>query len=259
MSKVYLVGAGPGDPDLITLKAVKCIQQADVILYDRLVNEQLLGEASSDADLIFCGKHPKFHTLKQKTINYLLVKYAKQDKTVIRLKGGDPFVFGRGAEEVEALAKHGISCEVVPGITSGIAVPAYADIPVTHRDMGSSFAVIAGHRSKGNHKEIDWKSLVDNIDTLVIYMGISNLPQICEQLMKNKKRLDSPVAIIQEGTTEHQRVITGTLANIVHLTEQSGVSNPAIIVVGEVVRFRDRLQQLKVMNQGMIDPSAIEA
>ncbi|UOR12137.1 uroporphyrinogen-III C-methyltransferase [Halobacillus amylolyticus] len=259
MSKVYLVGAGPGDPDLITVKALKCIQQADVILYDRLVNEQLLREARSGADLVFCGKHPNFHILKQESINLLLVEYAKRGKTVIRLKGGDPFVFGRGAEEAEALAKHGISCEVVPGITSGIAVPAYADIPVTHRDMGSSFAVIAGHQCKGNDKKIDWKSLSENIDTLAIYMGVSNLPRICEQLLDNEKSSDTPVAVIQQGTTEHQRVLTGTLANIVQLVGKSGVSNPAVIVVGEVVRFRDRLHHLKVMNQGLVEPSAIKA
>ncbi|MFC7062556.1 uroporphyrinogen-III C-methyltransferase [Halobacillus seohaensis] len=259
MSEVYLVGAGPGDPDLITVKALKCIQKADVILYDRLVNEQLLEEAKPGVDLVFCGKHPKFHILKQETINHLLVKYAKQGKVVTRLKGGDPYVFGRGAEEAEALAKHGISCEVVPGITSGIAAPAYADIPVTHREMGSSFAVIAGHRCKDNHKEIDWKSLSENIDTLAIYMGISNLPYICEQLLKNKKNSDTPVAIIQQGTTEHQRVVTGTLTNIVEVVENSGIRNPAMIVVGEVVRFRDRLHQLKMMNQEMTEQTAIEA
>ncbi|WP_163528548.1 uroporphyrinogen-III C-methyltransferase [Halobacillus ihumii] len=256
MSKVYLVGAGPGDPELITVKALKCIQHADVILYDRLVNEQLLSEAKPEVNLIFCGKHPKFHILKQETINNLLVKYARQGKTVIRLKGGDPFVFGRGAEEVEVLAKHGISCEVVPGITSGIAAPAYADIPITHRNVGSSFAVVAGHRC--NNKEIDWQSLSENIDTLAIYMGISNLPYICEQLLLNKNP-ETPVAIIQQGTTKLQRVVTGTLANIVDVVEDSGVSNPAIIVVGEVVRFRERLQQLKIMNIGMNESNVIEA
>lgn len=259
MSQVYLVGAGPGDPDLITVKALKCIQKADVILYDRLVNEELLKEAKPDADLVFCGKHPKFHILKQETINHLLVKYAKQGKTVTRLKGGDPFVFGRGAEEAEELAKHGISFEVVPGITSGIAAPAYAGIPVTHRDIGSSFAVVAGHRCKGKHEEIDWKSLSKSVDTIAIYMGISNLPYICEQLMKNEKKADTPVAVIQQGTTEQQRVVTGTLTSIVREVENSEISNPAMIIVGEVVRFRERLHQLELLHKKPIETTAIEA
>ncbi|MFG6149995.1 uroporphyrinogen-III C-methyltransferase [Halobacillus sp. B23F22_1] len=259
MSKVYLVGAGPGDPDLITMKALKCIQQADVILYDRLVNEQLLEHAKPGVHFVFCGKHPKFHILKQETINHLLVKYAKQGKTVTRLKGGDPFVFGRGAEEAEALAKQGISCEVVPGITSGIAAPAYADIPVTNRELGSSFAVITGHRCKGKDKEIDWKSLSENIDTLAIYMGVSNLPYICDQLLSNEKKSDTPVAIIQQGTTEHQRVVTGTLSTIIQSVEESGIQNPAMIVVGEVVRFRDRLHQLLAANQTPLPSRALEA
>lgn len=259
MSKVYLVGAGPGDPDLITVKALKCIQKADVILYDRLVNEQLLKEAKPGADFVFCGKHPKFHILKQETINHLLVKYAKEGKTVTRLKGGDPFVFGRGAEEAEELAKHGISFDVVPGITSGIAAPAYAGIPITHRDMGSSFAVIAGHRCKGNHKEVDWESLAKGVDTLAIYMGISNLPYICDQLLSNQKKKDTPVAIIQQGTTEDQRVVTGTLDNIVDVVEKSKISNPAMIVVGEVVRFRSRLHQLELLNKEPVDLEVLEA
>src|SRR4051794_18400459 len=157
MGKVYIVGAGPGDPELITVKALKCIQRADVILYDRLVNRALLKEAKWDCQIIFCGKQPTHHTMKQETINYLLVHYTKLEKVVVRLKGGDPFVFGRGAEEVEALAKNGLSFEVVPGITAGIAAPAYAGIPITHRELGSSFAVITGHCTKGKPTDIDWK------------------------------------------------------------------------------------------------------
>lgn len=259
MTQVYLVGAGPGDPDLITLKALKCIQKADVILYDRLVNEELLKEAKPGADLVFCGKHPKFHILKQETINHLLVKYAKQGKVVTRLKGGDPFVFGRGAEEAEECARNGVSYEVVPGITSGIAAPAYADIPVTHRELGSSFAVIAGHRCKGNHQEIDWKGLSKSVDTLAIYMGISNLPYIVEQLVKHDKSADTPVAVIQQGTTKEQRVVTGSLKTIVKVVKENEISNPAMIVVGEVVRFRDRIHQLKLLNQLSFETSALEA
>ncbi|MCP3028333.1 uroporphyrinogen-III C-methyltransferase [Halobacillus sp. A5] len=259
MSKVYLVGAGPGDPDLVTVKALKCIQTADVILYDRLVNKQLLEHARPGVDLVFCGKHPKFHILKQETINHLLVKYAKQGKRVTRLKGGDPFVFGRGAEEAVALAEHGISCEIVPGITSGIAAPAYADIPVTHREMGSSFAVIAGHRCKGNDKAIDWKSLSENIDTLAIYMGISNLPYICSQLLQNESSKDKPAAVIEQGTTDNQRVVTGTISTIVEIVEAQEIKNPAMIVVGEVVRFRERLHELLKNHQQFQEFEAIEA
>lgn len=247
MGKVYLVGAGPGDPELITVKALKCIQQADVILYDRLVNKELLQEARPDADLIYCGKLPNLHTMKQETINHLLVKYASRGKVVTRLKGGDPYVFGRGAEEAEALAKKGLDYEVVPGITAGIAAPAYADIPVTHRELASSFAVVTGHRPKGKAKDIDWESLAKSVDTIAIYMGIGNLPYICEQLLKYKE--DTPVGIIQQGTTENQQVVTGTLKSIVHLVEKADIQNPAMIIVGEVVRFRDRLQQFKLLSQ----------
>lgn len=259
MSQVYLVGAGPGDPDLITVKALKCIQKADIILYDRLANEELLKEAKPDADLVFCGKHPNFHTLKQETINHLLVKYAKQGKIVTRLKGGDPFVFGRGAEEAETCARHGISFEVIPGITSGIAAPAYSNIPLTHRDLGSSFAVIPGHRCKGNHEEIDWQSLSKSVDTLAIYMGISNLPYIVEQLVKNDKKGDTPVAVIQEGTTKYQRIVVGTLNTIVKEVEKEKISNPAMIVIGEVVRFRERIHQLELLHQPSFESDVIEA
>ncbi|WP_085505990.1 uroporphyrinogen-III C-methyltransferase [Thalassobacillus devorans] len=259
MAQVYLVGAGPGDPDLITLKAIKCIQQADVILYDRLVNEQLLEETKTGAELVFCGKHPKFHRLKQETINYLLVKYAKQGKKVTRLKGGDPFVFGRGAEEAEALAKQGISFEVVPGITSGIAAPAYAGIPVTHRDISSSFAVVAGHRCKGKHEEIDWNNLSKSVDTLAIYMGVSNLPYICDQLLQHEKKPETPVAVIQQGTTEEQKVVTGTLSTIINEVERAAIRNPAMIIIGEVVHFRERIQSFSLMHQNDYELEAAEA
>lgn len=259
MAKVYLVGAGPGDPELITVKALRCIQEADVILYDRLVNDELLQEAKPEADLIYCGKHPKFHMLKQETINHLLVKYAKQGKTVTRLKGGDPFVFGRGAEEAEELAKHGLRYEIVPGITSGIAAPAYAGIPITHRELGSSFAVVTGHRCKANEQETDWESLSKSVDTIAIYMGISNLPYICEQLLKNDKKKDTPVAIIQQGTTDEQKVLTGTLSSIVGLMKKSDISNPAMVIVGEVVRFRHRLHQLELLKNEAFRSNAVEA
>lgn len=243
--KAYIVGAGPGDSELITVKALRCIQKADVILYDRLVNPELLKEAKKDCLLIYCGKQPNYHTLQQETINYLLVKYTKQGKITVRLKGGDPFVFGRGAEEVEALLDHGLPVEVVPGITAGVAAPCYAGIPITHRELGSSFAVVTGHRTKEKSTDINWKSLVTAVDTLAIYMGITNLSYICEELMKHGKKADTPVAIIQQGTTSAQRTVTGTLNSIVSIVKKEEIQNPAMIIVGEVVTFRDRLRLLE--------------
>ncbi|WP_174732481.1 uroporphyrinogen-III C-methyltransferase [Mesobacillus harenae] len=245
MRKVYLVGAGPGDPDLITVKALNCIKSADVILYDRLVNKSLLEEAKPDATLIYCGKLPNYHSMKQETINSLLVKYAKQGKTVTRLKGGDPFVFGRGAEEAEALAKNGIPFEIVPGITSGIAAPAYAGIPVTHRELGSSFAVVTGHGKKGSPDCANWQHLARSVDTLVIYMGVSNLKTICEKLVKNGKKCNTPVALIHWGTTAEQRTVIGTLSTIVEIGQKEKIENPSMIVIGEVVKLRKKIAWFK--------------
>jgi uroporphyrin-III C-methyltransferase len=253
MGKAYIVGAGPGDPELITVKALKCIQRADVILYDRLVNRALLKEAKWDCQIIFCGKQPTHHTMKQETINHLLVHYTKLGKVVVRLKGGDPFVFGRGAEEVEALAKNGLSFEVVHGITAGIAAPVYAGIPITHREVGSSFAVITGHCTKGKPTDIDWKSLATAVDTLAIYMGISNLPFICQELLSHGKKGHTPVAIIEQGTTVNQRTVTGNLSSIVSIAEREGVKNPAMIVIGEVVGFREKIHQIQQLNQDKND------
>jgi uroporphyrin-III C-methyltransferase len=248
MGKAYLVGAGPGDPDLITVKALKCIQKAEVILYDRLVNRELLKEAKHECKLIYCGKQPGLHILKQETINHLLIKYTKQGKVVVRLKGGDPFVYGRGAEEAEALARNGLSYEVVPGITAGIAAPAYAGIPVTHRELGSSFAIVTGHRPDGKPADIDWQGLAKAVDTISIYMGIGNLEYIAQELMKNGKDAKTPVAVIQEGTTDRMRTVTGSLCTIAEIVKSEGIGNPAMIVVGEAVRFRHRLLQWQHLN-----------
>lgn len=248
MGKAFIVGAGPGDPDLITVKALKCIQNADVILYDRLVNQALLKEAKRDCQIIYCGKRPGAHFMKQEAINHLLVHYTKLGKMVVRLKGGDPFVFGRGAEEAEALAKNGLPFEVVPGITSGIAAPAYAGIPITHRELGSSFAIVTGHCQIGKPINIDWNSLVKAVDTIAIYMGISNLPYICQELITHGKSENTPVAIIQQGTTGKQRVVIGTLTTIVSLAEKESIRNPAMIVIGEVVRFREKIIQLEAIS-----------
>lgn len=239
--KVYIVGAGPGDPDLITVKGLKAIQAADVILYDRLINKDLLDYAKRSAEIIYCGKLPDFHTLKQETIHRFLVKHAKNGKVVTRLKGGDPFVFGRGAEEAEALRAHNISYEIIPGITAGISAPAYAGIPVTHREYSSSFTVITGHQRSSQAEEIQWENIAQKADTLVIYMGMKNLATICKQLMKHGRNESTPVAVIHWGTTKEQQTIVGTLSDIVDKVTAHSITNPAIIVVGEVVKLNKEL------------------
>lgn len=242
MGKVYLVGAGPGDPELITVKGLTCIQRADVILYDRLINEELLSYAKPDAELIFCGKLPGCHAMQQETINRALVLHAKKGKTVVRLKGGDPFVFGRGGEEAEALVKHGIEFEIVPGVTSAIAAAAYAGIPVTHREFSSSVAFVTGHRREGSGDEIQWESLAKGIDTIAIYMGIQRLSSICSQLMKYGKSPETPAAVIEWGTTSAQRTVTGTLATIAEIAANEQMRNPSMVIIGEVVRLRANIQ-----------------
>lgn len=241
MSKVYIVGAGPGDADLITVKGARCIQESDVILYDRLVNKELLDYAKPGADLIYCGKLPNYHTMQQETINHFLVKHAKKGKVVTRLKGGDPFVFGRGGEEAEALVKNHVEFEIVPGITSGIAAPAYAGIPVTHRDFSSSFAIVTGHRKEGEDEKRRWESLAKGIDTLAIYMGVKNLPYITESLVKYGKSFDTPAALIEWGSTEGQRTVTGTLETIEEVAKKADIQNPSMIIIGEVVALREKI------------------
>jgi uroporphyrin-III C-methyltransferase len=256
MGKVYLVGAGPGDAELITVKGLRCIQEADVILYDRLINNELLSYAKPEADLIYCGKLPNYHTMKQETINAFLIKLAKKGKTVVRLKGGDPFVFGRGGEEAEALAKHNIEFEIVPGITSGIAAAAYAGIPVTHRDFSSSVAFITGHKQKGSNEDVKWESLAKGIDTLAIYMGINNLPYIREQLLKHGKAPTTPAAVIQWGTLAEQKTVTATLETIVEVVKRHQIENPSMIIIGEVVSLRPKIQwfeQLSLTEQPFVN------
>lgn len=242
MGKIWLVGAGPGDPDLLTIKGLKAIQQADVILYDRLINKELLDHAKQGTELIFCGKLPDHHHLQQDAINELLVEYAKKGLNVVRLKGGDPFVFGRGGEEAEFAVQHQIDFEVIPGITSGIAAAAYAGIPVTHRNHSASFAIVTGHRRDGVDDEDKWKALAKGIDTLAIYMGVKNLPYIQQQLIKHGKSPNTPAALIHWGTTGDQRTVTGSLEDIADVGKREGIANPSMIIIGEVVRLRDKLQ-----------------
>lgn len=240
---VYLVGAGPGDPRLITVYGLQCIQTADVIAYDRLVNPELLKHAKADAELVYCGKLPGKHHLIQDEIHQLLVEKALEGKTVTRLKGGDPCVFGRGAEEAEVLAEHGIPYEFVPGITAGIAAPAYAGIPVTHREHATSFAIVTGHgRAEKGQDFLNWQALATGIDTVAFYMSVGNLAHISQQLIAHGRPAETPVAVIEWGTTVNQRTITGPLATIVDIVEREGFNNPSMVLVGEVVKLRDKIQ-----------------
>ena len=234
---VYIVGGGPGDPGLITVKGLDCLRRADVVLYDRLIAQELLTEAPSHAELIDVGKEPKRHRRSQDEINSLLIEKAREGGIVVRLKGGDPFVFGRGGEECQALADAGIRYEVVPGVSSAIAVPAYAGIPVTQRGVTTAFTVVAGHTA-GSDSDIEW-SAISKIGTMIFLMGVEHLPEIAEKLIAHGRSVDTPVALIREGTTQNQWVITGTLSDIVE--KACGIRPPAVLIVGEVVRLHEQL------------------
>ncbi len=237
---VYLVGAGPGDPELITVAGLKILQRADVVLYDRLVNSELLESVPPHAEKIFVGKAAYRHALEQSEINLLLIAYAHEGKTVVRLKGGDPFVFGRGGEELEACAAAGIECRVIPGVTSALGVPARANIPITHRAMASSFAVITGHRAEELENGLDWSALA-RIDTLVVLMGVENLNHIVSALIENGKPFNTPVAIIERGTLPDEKILVATLGSVVEQSEMENVRAPAVIVIGDVVSVREKL------------------
>ncbi len=240
---VYLVGSGPGDPKLFTLRGKECLEEADVVVYDRLCNPRLLQFARPDAELIYAGKRPDRHSLSQDEINQTLVDFALQGKTVVRLKGGDPFVFGRGGEEAEELVDAGVSFQIVPGITSAIAAPAYAGIPLTHRDFASSAAIITGHEDPDKDTSAhDWPKLATATGTLVFLMGVRNLPKIVDRLIENGRRADTPVACIRWGTWPRQQTVSGTLETIVEVVKREGLRSPAVIVVGGVAGLRPKLQ-----------------
>jgi uroporphyrinogen III methyltransferase/synthase len=240
---VYLVGAGPGDPGLITVKGRDCIKAADTLIYDYLAAEAFLTYARPDAEKIYVGKKGGDHTLPQEEINRLLVAKAKEGKNVVRLKGGDPFVFGRGGEEIEELLAEGVAFEVIPGVTSAVAAPAYAGIPLTHRKFTSTVAFVTGHEDPTKaSSSIDWASLAGGIGTLVFFMGVKNLPHICQQLLKHGRSGDTPVALVRWGTTPRQQTVTGTLDNIVERVRKAKLKAPAIIVVGGVVGLREQMQ-----------------
>lgn len=241
VGKVYLVGAGPGDPDLITRKGLRLLQSADVVIHDRLIPNELLDETRTDAELVDAGKLPTKHRLSQDVINDLIVHHALLGKTVVRLKGGDPLVFGRGSEEALVCYEAGIPFEIVPGISSSYAVPAYAGIPLTHRHVSSAFTVITGHEDPTKPEtSINYEALAQLGGTLVILMGAKQLPQITAQLIEGGLDPNTPSAIIEWGTTEAQRVVEGTIEKLYQLATEADIQSPSTIVIGEVVKLREQ-------------------
>jgi len=238
--RVVLVGAGPGDPELLTLKAARILASAEVVVYDHLVSPQVLDLVPPGARRIYAGKERNHHTLKQDEINRLLVVLARQGRLVVRLKGGDPFVFGRGGEEMQELVAAGVEVEVVPGITAACGVSAYAGIPLTHRDHAQACVFVTGHLKDGA-AELDWSGLARPRQTVVIYMGLSALAQICAKLVVHGMPPDMPAAVVQQGTTQAQRVVTGTLADLPQRVEAAGLQSPCLTIVGEVVSLRAAL------------------
>lgn len=239
MPKVYLTGAGPGDVELLTLKAVKAIQNADILIYDRLVNPEILELVKKECELVYVGKEDKKHTLPQEDINELIYQASLKYENVVRLKGGDPFVFGRGAEEALYLKQRGIQFEIIPGITSAIAVPAYAGIPVTHRGLTTSFRVVTGHENpKKKISQIEWETFL-NDETIIFLMGYHNIEIISSKLLSLGKRKDYPCAVISKGTTTEQKVVVGTLEDIVEKSKD--LPTPVMIVIGEVVNLREQI------------------
>lgn len=257
IGKVHLVGAGPGDPDLLTVKAARLLREAEVVVIDHLVSAQVLALIGPRAERIHAGKQRNHHTLKQHEINALLISLARQGRRVVRLKGGDPFVFGRGGEEMQELVAAGIEFEVVPGITAACGVSAYAGIPLTHRDFAQSCTFVTGHLKDGS-AELDWAGLARPRQTVVIYMGLTALAQICAKLVEHGLSPDHPAAVVQQGTTSAQRVVTGTLADLARRVEEAGLESPALTIVGEVVKLRGMLDWYGVQPAALPAPMSAE-
>ncbi|WP_456450329.1 uroporphyrinogen-III C-methyltransferase [Hydrogenimonas sp.] len=242
MGKVYLTGAGPGDIDLLTVKALRVVREADVIIYDRLANPDILKEAKEGCEFVYVGKEDGRHTLPQDQINEVIYQNALKHDNVVRLKGGDPLVFGRGGEEAKYLKERGIPFEFIPGVTSAISVPAYAGIPVTHRGVAVSFKVVTGHEAPNKeHSQVDWESMKAD-ETIVFLMGLHNLRNIAKNLMRIGRSPDTPVAVISKGTTPEQKSVTGTLETIGDIVKEAGIQTPALIVVGKVVELKPHLE-----------------
>lgn len=237
---VYLVGAGPGDPELLTLRAARLLERADVVVFDHLVGSGVLELIGPQAERVYVGKERAHHSVPQEQINALLVELAREGRSVVRLKGGDPFVFGRGGEELQVLAESGVPFEVVPGITAACGVSAYAGIPLTHRDYAQSCTFVTGHLKDGSCN-LDWAALTRPRQTVVIYMGLSGLPAICDQLVSHGLGADWPAAVVSSGTLQGQRVVAGTLGTLPALVAAAGLESPCLTIVGEVVRLRGQL------------------
>jgi uroporphyrin-III C-methyltransferase/precorrin-2 dehydrogenase/sirohydrochlorin ferrochelatase len=255
VGEVYLIGGGPGDPDLLTFRALRLLQQSDVIVHDRLVSQEVIDLARRDADRIYVGKEKSNHALPQEDINQLLVRLAKEGKRVARLKGGDPFIFGRGGEEIETLAAEGIPFQVVPGITAAAGCASYAGIPLTHRDYSQACMFVTGHLKDGS-MNLNWPALVQPNQTIAFYMGLTGLDVLSRELIAHGMRPEMPAALIQQGTTRNQRVLISTVAGLPDIVRESGVRAPTMIIIGEVVQLHEKLEWFKpdAVTEGTVNP-----